>query len=270
MRQWRFIYDSPLSGAENMARDDAILHAVSAGQQPPTLRIYAWQPFCLSLGYGQNSSDADQERLQVNHYDIVRRPTGGRAILHGDELTYSLSLPIQHELAQGDVIASYRNISRGLVQMLQHLGLEVRSEAQDHEALRQSGPVCFEIPSHYEITVNDKKLIGSAQVRRRDGILQHGTLPVWGDVGRICDVLVYPDDAERQSAKNYVQSRATTLSDVLQESVTWDAVRDAMLQGFTRAFDVEWLHQSLSDEEIRRAQQLKQKTYANPDWTFKR
>src|SRR6185295_7261954 len=93
MRQWRLIYDLPTTGAANMAADEAVLQAVSAGESMPTLRLYGWSPPCLSLGYGQKTRDVDFERIAANGWDVVRRPTGGRAILHVDELTYSVSLP---------------------------------------------------------------------------------------------------------------------------------------------------------------------------------
>lgn len=270
MRQWRLIYDKPLSGAENMARDEAILSAVACGQQPPTLRIYAWRPFCLSLGYAQKSHDIDFTRIEARGFDVVRRPTGGRAILHGDELTYSLCLPIDHEFAQGDVLSSYRQISLGLIDALEHLGLHVASEKQDRQALRNSGAVCFEIPSHYEITVAGKKLIGSAQVRRKEGILQHGTLPLCGDVARICDVLTYADETERIASAEYVRNRATTLEQALGHPIDDHTARHAFVEGFTRAFQIVWLEQALSPAETEHAHILQSTQYADQAWTLKR
>jgi len=227
MRQWRLITDSPTDGPRNMAVDDAILKAVAAGSQPPTLRLYGWQPLCLSLGYGQRVSDADADRLRAHGWGLVRRPTGGRAILHGDELTYSVALPIDHDLAQGTVIDSYRRISGALLTALQGLGFAPRSERQEKPSGGR-GPVCFEVPSHYEITVEGRKLIGSAQVRRKDGLLQHGTLPLYGDVGRIVDALAYPTEAERETGRQRVRQRATTLLD-LGQTIDWQQAADAFV-----------------------------------------
>src|SRR6185295_13063235 len=98
-----------------------------------------------------------------------------------------------------------------------------------------NGAVCFETPSHYEITVEGRKLIGSAQVRRKDhngGVLQHGTLPLHGDIARICDGLVYPSADERESAKTQVRDRALTLEDALGFRVTWEDAAAAVVQGF--------------------------------------
>ena len=151
MRQWRLIYDSPAPGAVNMAADEAILAAVSRGEQPPTLRLYGWVPPCLSLGYGQHAREVDRARLAALGWDIVRRPTGGSAILHTDELTYSVALPIDHELARGGIIESYRRLSEGLQAALIQLGAQPRAERAESPV--QPGVVCFETQSHYEITV---------------------------------------------------------------------------------------------------------------------
>ena len=167
MRQMRSLRDCGFhDGASNMAVDCAILDAVAGGDQPATLRLYGWRPFCLSLGYGQRTRDVDRDALAARGWDLLRRPTGGKAILHGDELTYSLCLPLTHPLAAEDIIESYRRISAGLLRALEMLGLTADAPRQG-ERVRgvDPGPVCFEMPSHYEISLGGRKLIGSAQLR---------------------------------------------------------------------------------------------------------
>lgn len=236
-RQWRLIYHHPMNGLLNMAVDEAILNAVQHGDSPPTLRLYAWSPPCLSLGYAQTSTDADLTRIKARSWDLVRRPTGGKAILHTDELTYSLTVPSEDPLAEGDIIASYQRISKGLMRALELLGLEPQSRRMDDPKAR-AGAVCFEVPSHYEITAGGRKLIGSAQVRRREALLQHGTLPLSGDLTRICDALQYPDKAARESARMQVRARAVTLQEALGHPVDWGQAADAIAQGFAEAFDL--------------------------------
>jgi lipoyl(octanoyl) transferase len=269
MRQWRLIYDNPTFGAQNMAVDEAILTSVAAGNALPTLRVYDWSPLCLSLGYGQRSSDADVERLAVQGWGLVRRPTGGRAILHGDELTYSVALPADDELAQGDVVESYRRISEALMAALQLLGLSPESEKQA-KGNRSVGPVCFEVPSHYEITSGGRKLIGSAQVRRKTGILQHGTLPLTGDIARICDALAYPDDDLREAARQQVRERATTLEQVCGSPVAWQTAADALVEGFAQTFAIEFMPGGLTEQEETHAAALQHDVYSNDHWTYKR
>ena len=272
MRQMRSLRDCQFRpGAGNMAVDSAILEAVAAGTQPPTLRLYGWQPFCLSLGYGQRVRDVDREALAQRGWDLARRESGGKAILHGDEITYSLCLPRDHPLALSDVIESYRRISRGLLRALEGLGLAAQARHQGESAgSGRLGPVCFETPSHYEISVGGRKLIGSAQVRRRGGLLQHGALPIAGDVARICDALRYDSEEARLEQKAKVRERAATLTRALGRTLTWSEAAAAIERGFARAFDVEMRPGQLSAAESKRADQLIAERFGNPAWTNKR
>lgn len=269
LRQWRLTYNYAALGACNMSRDEAILAAVSSGAAPPTLRLYGWQPPCLSLGYGQRSRDADTEHLAKYGWEIVRRPTGGSAILHADELTYSLALPIDHPLARGSVVESYERISAALLLALKRLGAHVEADHAGTES-KLPNPVCFVTPSHYEITVGARKLVGSAQVRRQRGILQHGTLPLTGDITRICDALAYPDEAARDAAKAQVRASATTLEAVLGRVVDWQTAAETVAQGFAEAFNVVFQHADLTPAELSHAAELSHERFANPEWTFRR
>src|SRR5689334_4189220 len=221
--QWRIIIDPAYDGATNMAIDEAILEAVGSGDAPPTLRLYRWEPACLSLGYAQPASDADVERLADHGWHLVRRMTGGRAILHTDELTYSVALPLDHPLIRGTIPDSYRRISAALMVALKDIGLEANADKRVKTHAAAVGPVCFEIPSDYEITAVGKKLVGSAQVRKHNGALQHGSLPLIGDVSRICQALVFADETTRQVASERVLERAITLETALGYKVTEDA-----------------------------------------------
>ncbi len=278
MRQWRLIYDQPTlgapNGARNMAVDAAILAAVSAGdapeRQPPTLRLYGWTPPCLSLGYGQHAREADADRLAARGWGIVRRPTGGRAILHADELTYSVALPADHPLARIGLVESYRQISTALLAALEVLGAQPQADRATQDAQSAPSPVCFETPSHYEITVEGRKLVGSAQVRRREGLLQHGTLPLAGDITRICDVLVYTDETERRAAKAQVRQRAATLADVTGSVIGWQAAADAVADGFRQALDLVLTPGDLSSRECVDAERFAAEVYGSSDWTFRR
>lgn len=282
MRQWRLIYDLPTAGRYNMAIDEAILLAVGAGRTLPTLRLYAWEPPCLSLGYGQKASDVDFARASALGWDVVRRPTGGRAILHTDELTYSVTLPAGDPIAAGDVVESYRRLSRALVAGLEKLGVSPQADRRAERA-GGGGAVCFETPSHYEITVGGRKLIGSAQVRRQEGILQHGSLPLCGDLGRINEALVYPDEAARENAKPQVRARAATLAEAVYaltpdpprrgmegKEISWRAAADAIVEGFAETFEITFERGGLSDAERAEAERLAVEVYGNEDYTRRR
>jgi lipoate-protein ligase A len=262
------LYDEPMDGARNMARDEALLRAVGAGQSPPTLRLYAWRPPTISLGYGQRVTEVDEARLAERGWGLVRRLTGGRAILHADELTYSITLPQGHALAQGSVIDSYRRISAALLAMAQRLG--IAPEAQPSEATGAASPVCFETPSHYELTFGGRKLAGSAQARRHGGLLQHGSLPLHGDLARITDVLVFTDDAARDQAARGVRARAISLSEAAGQVITWEAAAGALAEAVADVFGVTLARGGLSDAETAAGDRLARQVYGSRAWTTRR
>ncbi|MBN1427959.1 MAG: lipoate--protein ligase family protein [Anaerolineae bacterium] len=264
---WRLIVQEAQDGATNMAIDEAIAGHVGAGYVLPTLRLYAWEPACLSLGYAQSIADVDHDRLHQRGWDIVRRLTGGRAILHVDEITYSVSALLDEPRVKGGVIESYRRLSEGLLAGLQNLGALVRAERAAENAPRAHGPVCFEVPSDYEITAQGRKLLGSAQTRRFGTVLQHGALPLHGDVTRICEVLTFADQIEREEAQKRVRRRAITLEDVLGDRPDFALVAEALARGFSQSLNLTFEASQLSPQEQERAIELRAVKYANPEWT---
>jgi lipoate-protein ligase A len=261
---FRLLLDQLCDGATNMARDEAISRAVSAGQQAPTLRLYGWAPPAISLGRSQRTSSVNAAACRADGVDVVRRATGGLAILHTDELTYSVALPIDHPIAEGDVMTSYRRIAAAIVQALRLLGVADANADRVAKEDKAKGPVCFEAPSDYEVVGGGKKLVGSAQWRRVDGVLQHGSLPLRGDIARICPYLVDAPDPV------LVQAHATTLSAVLGRDVSWDEAAGAWRQGFAEVLDIHFSAAELSDAELAAAADLRASKYANDDWMHRR
>ena len=265
---WRIIKHPPDRGAWNMAVDEAILESVYSRDSLPTLRLYAWQPACLSLGHAQPFADINQEALVANGWDVVRRPTGGRAILHVDELTYSVIAPESEPRVKGGVMASYLQLSSALLQALKILGLEPEAkEKHPNENGKRDNPVCFEVPSNYEITVRGKKLIGSAQARRKEGILQHGALPLYGDLTRIITALMFPDDVSRIAARDRLLAHATTVEVELGKTITREKAADAFEQAFQDVLNLNLLPGELSKKETQRAEALLHEKYAHNSWT---
>jgi lipoate-protein ligase A len=251
-----------------MAVDEAILEHIHRGESLPTLRLYSWEPPCLSLGYAQPFADVDLPLLRARGWDLVRRPTGGRAILHTDELTYSVTAPAEDPHTSGTVLESYNRIARALLIALQELGLPVQIE--EHAAQASGGPanpVCFEVPSSYEITVTGRKLVGSAQARRKEGVLQHGSLPLSGDLARITQVLVFQDNLARQEAAARLLQRATTVESVLGHPVDWESAADAFAHAFSRELGLDFEEAELSAPERARAGRLVEEKYAHVSWT---
>lgn len=232
---WRLLLTDPARGAWNMAVDEAILECVGKSVSPPTLRLYAWEPPCLSLGHAQPVSDVDIPRLKERGWDLVRRPTGGRAVLHTDEITYAVIAHKSDPHVAGTVLESYHHLSGALASALHLLGLQVEVQAHIGKTSQISNPVCFEVPSAYEITFSGRKLVGSAQARRKEGVLQHGSLPLTGDLLRILQVLTFPDEDSRLRAAGDLQARATTMEAALGRTVTWQEAAQALTTAFHTA-----------------------------------
>ncbi len=266
---WRLLVTPAASGAWNMAVDEAILMAVGSDNAAPTLRLYAWEPPCLSIGYAQQISDVDLTRLHARGWDLVRRPTGGRAILHTDELTYAVIGQHSEPRLAGGVLESYQVLATALLEALQQLSIPAESEshADSSSSSTSHGAVCFEVPSNYEITVGGKKLLGSAQARRREGILQHGTLPLYGDLRRIVDVLDYPDQQQRSSAAGRLLDRATTVETALGYLPKWETVAQAFIAAFEGKLNLRLEPGELSAFEHAQAGEIMTEKYANQQWS---
>jgi len=270
--EWRLIIeDKPRSGAANMAMDEALAEACAAGGSRPTLRFYRWDPPAVSLGRHQAIADVDREAVEALGYDVVRRPTGGRAILHTDELTYSVTAPADEARVQGSVMDAYLRLSNALLTGLHDLGLEADKAPGDVRAGPDVSAACFEVPSAYEITAGGRKLLGSAQSRRAGYVLQHGSLPLVGDIGRLVDVLVLPDE-ERDALRADLISRACTVADALGAStndaaVQFENVVQALSSGFSQALNLVLIAGLPTPQEVRRAAELIRTRYANAEWT---
>jgi len=249
-----------------MAIDAAILAAVERGEVPPTLRLFRWDPPCLSLGYSQPYSDINEKQLFSRGWDVVRRPTGGRAILHTDELTYSVIGPRTEPRLEGGLMESYRRLSRALSASIEILGLEVQVYTGKNP-LAVNQPVCFENPSEFEITVDGKKIIGNAQARKKEGILQHGTLPLTGDLTRITEVLQYGTPGEKDQAARQLLKKAATVETLLGKKVSWDEAAQAFKTGFQEILNVKFIESDLTIKEEEQAAMLEKTQFGNNNWT---
>ena len=270
MDTWRLLKTPPAHGAWNMALDEAILEAMGRSESLPTLRLYAWAPACLSLGYAQPFSDVDIPRLHERGWELVRRPTGGRAVLHTDELTYSVIAPLNEPRVAGTVLESYHRLAQALVEALNLLSMRVEVN-ENRPALHspETNPVCFEVPSTYEITVGGKKLVGSAQARRKDGVLQHGSIPLTGDLTRILQVLSFSAEEARTRAAERLLRRATTVETALEHKISWEEAARAIVSAFGSVLALNLQPGSLTPDEENRTEELVRVKYGHPSWTEK-
>jgi len=264
---WRLLITHPAHGAWNMAVDESILEHIGRDESVPTLRLYAWDPPCLSLGHAQPFSDVAVDHLKQHGWEVVRRATGGRAILHTDELTYSVIAPLNEPRVEGSVLESYNRLAQALLLAVQTLEIPVEMKEGKASESGTPNPVCFEVPSTYEITVNGKKLIGSAQARKKEGVLQHGSLPLTGDLTRICQALVFENEAKREEASKRLLERATTVESALGVGVSWEKAQQAFIHAFEAQLGLSFERGDLSESESQRAEELIKEKYAHPAWT---
>ena len=267
MTIWRLLITTPARGAWNMAIDEAILEHIGRGDSPPTLRLYAWDPACLSLGHAQPVADVDVRRLKERGWEVVRRVTGGRAILHTDELTYSVIAPNGEPGVAGTVLESYNRLAQALLLAVKELELPVEMKEVAQDNILRNNPICFEVPSTYEITVDGKKLIGSAQARKKESVIQHGSLPLTGDLTRICQALAFENEAAREDASKRLLARAATVESALGRAISWESAAQAFIRAFESQLGLSLQRGELSESESRRADELVKEKYDHPSWT---
>lgn len=246
---WRLLLDPPADGVWNMAVDEALLASAQTAAIP-TLRLYGWRGAWLSLGHAQTLSPERASRCRHAGVGIVRRVTGGAAVVHGADLTYAVAAP-RCALPDG-LEDSYALVSRALVRALAALGISARASAAGPRLGREDrGFDCFERPARDEICVLGRKLVGSAQRRTRNGILQHGSL-------RLRDDLPHVVQAAGCSA-----AAASSLY-ALGLRVGDDEVRAALVQGFSQELGVAFTSQPLRAEEHDLAVELARARRAKP------
>lgn len=267
---WRLLITPPLPGAANMALDRALAELYPT-QQQPTLRFYRWSPACLSLGLGQRlTRDVDRAECARRGIEIVRRPTGGRAILHDQEVTYALvadpatTLPAGGTLS-GPIVQSYRTISAALCAGLARLGLQPEFAPRSGASTAPSA-ACFDLPGDYEITIAGRKLVGSAQARRQGVLLQHGTILLHADPAALAAVLRLPPDLQPAE----LAQRLVALDEVLGYLPRFEEVVAALVAGFETTWQIRLEPGEPTAAEQRRAAELAEELFANPAWTGRR
>jgi lipoyl(octanoyl) transferase len=259
---WRLLIDEFADGATNMARDEALAAVHASGAAPPILRLYRWRPACLSLGRFQRSSAIDRAACARDGVEIVRRPSGGRALLH--------------DVAGGSVVDSYWRISAALLAGLRRLGAHAeltparRGERPTTNDQRPTvskmdahwSAACFDAPSSYELTVDGRKLVGSAQTRRNGVLLQHGAIPLTPHARRLAALLSDPPDD--------LDHKMIALDQALGRTSSFDELAEALIAGFVEAWGVDFERGGLTIEERQSEEQLCTTKYAVDEWTFAR
>lgn len=254
---WRLIDFESFDGATNMAVDEAILDAHIEGLCPPTLRFYGWAPPAVSIGYGQKLPEKARQKIAARGFDVVRRPTGGRAVLHLDELTYSFvgSNAAGGKMLGASVIESYKKLCQALIAGFKHLSVPV--EIGEGQAASRQMHDCFTATTTADLHYKGKKIVGSAQLRRHDALLQHGSILLCQEQNLMGELLIGKDSAA--AAGGAASQRHANLFEITGIVVSALELIPAFKKGFEETFSVELVPGQLLDAEWRKAEAIKER-----------
>ena len=224
MRRWELLFSTALSGWEHMGKDFRLFQDFEQGQIGPTLRIYSWKPKCISLGYAQKMDKlVDRSLARRLGWDVVKRPTGGGIVFHNEaEVTYSLVMDKDDPILPKGLVPAYCKISEAVVKALEILGvMGIISKKKAEHGTREGG-LCFSYPAEYEVVVDGKKVVGSAQKRGRRALLQQGSI----------FVSPTPENALAILKKRPDALNAISLQEVTGRTLLFDELASALAKGF--------------------------------------
>jgi len=274
--KWYFINSGPCSPSYNMALDEALLDMHSQGEIPPVIRFYEWNPATLSIGYFQSAEkDIDFDALKTQQLGFVRRPTGGRAVLHESELTYSIIVTEEYPNMPATVTEAYRVLSEGLLVGFQNLGLDAYfsipdTEEKQADLKKPKSAVCFDAPSWYELVVEGKKVAGSAQTRQKGVILQHGAILLDLDEEKLLSVFKFSSPEAKERMRRKLPEKAVAINQLTDMEITIPQCIKAFKEGFEQALEIELVPYELTDEQLQYVKTLEETKYLNDEWNFKK
>jgi lipoate-protein ligase A len=251
--QWRLLQTGFNTAYSNMAIDRAILVANSQGKVPPTVRFYRWNPPAISIGYFQSvAEEIDVNACKKLGVDYVRRITGGGAVFHDKELTYSIVIPETHPAIPKNILKSYGRICNALLQGLKKLGIQ-----------GTYAPI-------NDILVDGKKISGNAQTRKINTILQHGTILLDVDVDTMFSLLKVPNEKIKDKLIRDVKQRVTSIEHIVGKKIHFEEVAEALKTGFEEEFHVELIQGILTNEEKTLAAQFEKECFSTTQWNHRR
>ncbi|MFJ7735472.1 biotin/lipoate A/B protein ligase family protein [Lysinibacillus sp. NPDC097287] len=276
MTTWYFLNSGKCSPSFNMALDEALLDWHSEGLIPPVIRFYEWEPATVSIGYFQRAEkDINIEAVRAQGLGFVRRPTGGRAVLHEHELTYSIIVTESYPNMPETVTEAYRVLSEGILQGFQNLGMDAyfsvpATEEQLADLKKPKSAVCFDAPSWYELVVEGKKIAGSAQTRQKGVILQHGAILLDLDEEKLLSVFNFDSEEAKERMRKKLPDKAVSINSLVKEPVSIEQCVEAFRDGFAKTLQIELKPFTLSEGQLKYVQALEEKKYAHDDWNFKK
>ena len=255
---WRFLNTGFQNGFYNMAIDEVISQISVPRDHKPVLRVYGWRPYAISLGYNQDENDINVERCHRDNIDIVRRPTGGRAVFHAEEVTYSIVLPKNSTLFSKDTLDIYNMISQGLVEGLRLIGVtaQLMRRTSTNSLNEKSNIPCFSSAAKYEITYQGKKLVGSAQRRYQNSILQHGSILVGIMHLKLGEYISTDKDINIENFTNYLKKKTISISQIVPDKIKYEQIIWGIKTGFQNFFKIQFLEGQLTPQEIYEVQKI--------------
>jgi lipoate-protein ligase A len=251
---WRFINSGYLTGRENMAIDRVMAQHARDNEQRATLRVYGWKPSAISLGYHQPITDIDTSRCKQDSIDVVTRPTGGRAVLHAEELTYSVVIPKQSKYFHDNILKVYEKISYAILRSLSYLDVLLSFDrARRTSKYLNKGEystLCYAASAQYEIGYKGRKLVGSAQRRFDDVVLQHGSILIGTRHLDLVDYLAHGNERWRSSVRQYMEKKTICLNELRDHPVNYDELAGAMKSGFENELAITLAEDQLSAQEL--------------------
>lgn len=274
--EWLFINSGKCSPSYNMALDEALLEWHSKGEIGPVLRFYEWEPATLSIGYFQRvHKEIDLDAVRENGLGFVRRPTGGRGVLHEHELTYSVIVTEEYPDMPETVTEAYRVISGGLLEGFKNLGLQAEFSipvtAEQNDGLKKpKSAVCFDAPSWYELVVEGKKVAGSAQTRQKGVILQHGAILLGLDEDKLVSLFKFDSEESKERMRRSLPEKAVAINRLTDRDISMEECVDAFSRGFEEALCIQLKPFELTAEQELFVKEIERKKYANDEWTYRK
>lgn len=267
---WGFLNHGFHDAATNMAIDETLLTWHSEGKIPPIIRFYGWDKPSLSVGHSQNEQKTlDFEGIHKHGCHFVRRLTGGSAVLHDHEVTYSIIVNENNSKIPHTVNEAYYVLADGLLRGYQSLGIEATFARPLQESGDNRTAVCFETPAIYEILADEKKLSGNAQTRRKGVLLQHGSLPMSYDTTMLFDLFKFSSEILRNRQKEQFSRKATSIYEQLKEETRYDNLVPVFHKGFKDSLHIETEMFELTDDLWKDVIHLRDTKYVTDAWNHK-
>lgn len=262
---WQLLLTGHQDAATNMAIDEMLIKWHSEGKIPPTIRFYGWKKPSLSVGRFQNAEKTiNFTNIQKHGCHFVRRLTGGTAVLHDDELTYSIIVSEKHPKIPSSINEAYYILSQGLLEGYRKLGIDATFAALEKPNARTA--VCFERPAIYEIIADGKKLSGNAQTRKDGVLLQHGSLPLGFNTKMLFDLFTYSSDRLRKRQESAFANKAASINDLTDEEQTYNTLQHTFLESFETCLNINTEEVTLSAEQKAYVHYLVKTKYGTDTW----